>query len=170
MLLVESFQNYVDMNTDAKVSWLQIFIFPDKFFKVSSSSEVVCKNTVVFSQMYVFVHRVQEKYIKLHFSDNHTNNIKSSCIFIQLQQYGKVLHSASSLQASFVYSWPVLPLPDVFLLNQFILQQFFFRNISKPSELTASSVIRCRTGVTEPPIKMRTYDHNRKVSVAARSL
>ena len=41
MLLVKSFQNYVHINTHAKVSWLHIFIFPDKFFKVSSSSEVV---------------------------------------------------------------------------------------------------------------------------------
>ena len=39
----------------------------------------------------------------------------------------------------------------------------------KPKELTASSVIRCRTGVTEPPIKIRTYDHNKKVSELAKS-
>ena len=53
MLLVKSFQTYVYINNHAKVSSLHIFIFPDKFFKVSYSSEVVCSLTF-FKMQYCF--------------------------------------------------------------------------------------------------------------------
>ena len=68
-----------------------------------------------------------------------------------------------------MYSWPGSSEEAVFFNHLIFFRQFFFRNMPKPKELTASSVIRCRTGVTEPPIKIRTYDHNKKVSELAKS-
>ena len=85
------------------------------------------------------------------------------------QLYTPTINSYSgSSHASFV--WPSSrsrSAQHVWLQSCRGLQDLLVRSMSSPRELKASSVIRCKTGVTEPPISTRTCVQSRKESLTA---
>ena len=85
------------------------------------------------------------------------------------QSYTPTINSYSgSSHASFV--WPSSrsrSAQQVWLQSCRGLQDLLVRSMSSPRELKASSVIRCKTGVTEPPISTRTCVQSRKESLTA---